>query len=390
MAGFSPDGRSFATSQGICDRSSIWNAEDGTLIHEWNVGTMPSTLTFSPDGSRLLARLVGAQFHTAISPPFGTCRTEPRLPDWPATRATPNCKASRSVTTAAELQRSRSMAAHEFGTGSREPCLTCSAKRSRGLETELTSAPDDRDHEMNSAFSPDDRFLATASMDGPIRIWDVGRASLFTTITGHRALIEHLEFSPVDNNILLTASHDGTARLWDIDGILTTALPHEYPPTFAVFSPDNVHLLTGGGDAAVHLWDAVAGRELAELDTHEIVHNCDVQPRWKSHCNCISCGPSSHLGRCEQTRDRASSNLRAGLLQIQFSPEGDLLVGEFDCRHRTVVERSDWRRSRHYPDKWEPQVVFNPDGDLVLAATSDNAAHLSETGRDRTEDTGRA
>ena len=76
---------------------------------------------------------------------------------------------------------------------------------------------------MNSAFSPDDRLLATASVNGPMRIWDVGRASLLTTITGHRALIEHLEFSPVDSNILLTASHDGTARLWDVDGILTTA-----------------------------------------------------------------------------------------------------------------------------------------------------------------------
>ena len=113
--------------------------------------------------------------------------------------------------------------------------------------------PYDPDKEMNSAFSPDDRLLATASINGPIRIWDVDRASLFTTITGHRALIEHLEFNPVDSNMLLTASHDGTARLWDVNGILTTDLSHEYLPTFAVFSPDNVHLLTGGGDASALL-----------------------------------------------------------------------------------------------------------------------------------------
>ena len=81
---------------------------------------------------------------------------------------------------------------------------------------------DERDEEMNGAFTPDDRFLATASVNGPIRIWDVERASLVTTIAGHEALVEHLEFSPVDSNILLTASHDGTARLWDVDGALTT------------------------------------------------------------------------------------------------------------------------------------------------------------------------
>src|ERR687898_962112 len=53
LADFNPDGRSFATSQ--ARKVFVWNATDGTLIHEWNVGTWPSTLTFSPDGSRLLA-----------------------------------------------------------------------------------------------------------------------------------------------------------------------------------------------------------------------------------------------------------------------------------------------------------------------------------------------
>ena len=76
--------------------------------------------------------------------------------------------------------------------------MTCSAKRPRTCK--LSDAGDDRDQEMNSAFSPDDRLLATASINGPIRIWDVGQASLFTTITGHRALVEHLEFHPVDSN----------------------------------------------------------------------------------------------------------------------------------------------------------------------------------------------
>ena len=161
-------------------------------------------------------------------------------------------------------------------------------------------ASDNRDQEMNAAFSRDDRFLATTSLDGTTRIWDVNHASLLASIVGQGPLVEHLEFSPVDTNILLTASHDGTARLWDVNGILTTVLPHKSPPTFAVFSPDNLHLLTGGGDAAVHLWDIATGREIAELDTRRNYPQRHVQPRWKSAGNGVSRGANSHLGRCEQ------------------------------------------------------------------------------------------
>src|SRR5262249_8294135 len=82
---------------------------------------------------------------------------------------------------------------------------------------------DERDQDMNSAFSSDDRFLATASLDGTVRIWDVAHASLLATLSEHGGLVEHVDFSPV-NNSLVTASHDGTARLWDVDGVLTTTL----------------------------------------------------------------------------------------------------------------------------------------------------------------------
>ena len=93
-------------------------------------------------------------------------------------------------------------------------CWACSA-RSRGSSwlTRSRRARSGNEQRLHS----DDRLLATASVKVS-RIRDVDRASLLTTITGHPGLVEHVEFSPVDNNILLTASHDGTARLWDLDG----------------------------------------------------------------------------------------------------------------------------------------------------------------------------
>ena len=98
-------------------------------------------------------------------------------------------------------------------------------------------SPEQFEQELGCAFSPDDRLIATASLHGVVRIWNAENGSQFVIIPGDGSLVRHVAFSP-DGSRFLTASQDGTARLWDIDGVLTTSLQHDVPPSFAVFSPD--------------------------------------------------------------------------------------------------------------------------------------------------------
>ena len=120
----------------LCDltsdgRSSSGMPTDGTLIQEWHVGTWPIHAHIQPGRKSAADRLVGHNFIRQLSRPLGRVERNRDRQTGRATRATPNCRVSRSVTTAAELQRSRSMAAHESGTASREACLTCSARSPR-------------------------------------------------------------------------------------------------------------------------------------------------------------------------------------------------------------------------------------------------------------------
>ncbi len=112
--------------------------------------------------------------------------------------------------------------------------------------------------DMNAAFSPDGSLLATASLDGLVRIWNVGDGSEFGVLRGHNGPVEQVAFSP-DGGRLLTASHDGTARLWEINAI--TVLRHERPPFFAAFSADGTRLVTVSRIArTAHVWDMVRSR----------------------------------------------------------------------------------------------------------------------------------
>ena len=66
------------------------------------------------------------------------------------------------------------------------------------------------------AFSPDGKFLATASQDNTARVWEVASGACVATLEGHSHRVTGVAFSPVDGKFLATASDDKTARVWEV------------------------------------------------------------------------------------------------------------------------------------------------------------------------------
>jgi WD40 repeat protein len=382
LANFSPDGSTFAMAHsqgGMSDNLiAIWSAEDGRLKQQLTLRAWPYSVAFSPDGNRILingwcsvacdnpSRLWDVSKGVEIAT-LGGHKSDTQL------QGVLFSHGGRLIATASLDGTAR------LWDGTSGRFLDVLGQESAGLRLQDDVAVDRRDWVMNSAFSRDDRYLATTSLENLIRIWDVGRASLFASIKGHGDLIKHVEFSPVDNNILLTASNDGTARLWDLDGVLTTALPHDHAPTFAVFSPDNEDLLTGGGDTAVHLWDVASGRETGKLDMHETVHAAAFSPDG-SRVVTASLGGRIVVWDVAGRRELAQLKSGEGVLQIQFSPAGDLLAAGLARGSAQLWDAASGAEVAAITTSAKlPSLVFNRKGDLVLAATSDNAAHLLKT-----------
>ncbi len=373
-AAFSSDGRSFATAGKHF--VSIWNTADGALTRSIRVTSWPYTLAFSPDGSRMVAGPWGWHSHRDTSSLFDLSKgTEiAKLAGSKSDTQLNGVIFSHGGQRIATISLDGTARIWDGALGTLDDVL---GQEVSGLKPDIDT--DERDVEMNGAFTPDDRFLATASINGPIRIWDAERASLVTTIAGHESLVEHLEFSPVDSNILLTASHDGTARLWDVDGALTTALSHEYRPTFAVFSPDNVHLLTGGGDSAAHLWDVVSGREIIRLDTHEIIQSASFSPDGRRVAT-ASLEGVVRIFDVATGHETAQFRSDAGLIKIQFGRDGKSLVcawinGTAQLWDATTgAELAVIHTSSNLP-----QAILSPDGRRILSAREDNVGHLLTT-----------
>jgi G protein beta subunit-like protein len=70
-------------------------------------------------------------------------------------------------------------------------------------------------HILKCLLSPANKYLATASSDKTVKIWNVDGFKLEKVLTGHQRWVWDCVFS-VDGEFLVTASSDMTARLWSM------------------------------------------------------------------------------------------------------------------------------------------------------------------------------
>jgi WD40 repeat protein len=66
------------------------------------------------------------------------------------------------------------------------------------------------------ALSPDGQSLATAGLDGTVRIWDPETGERLLSLVGHAREVKALAFRP-DGKALASGSLDGTVRIWEVD-----------------------------------------------------------------------------------------------------------------------------------------------------------------------------
>ncbi|MGJ3248688.1 MAG: NB-ARC domain-containing protein [Elainellaceae cyanobacterium] len=178
-----------------------------------------------------------------------------------------------------------------------QPCLYI---RGHGKDTWVTSI----------AYSPDGSRLASSSMDGTVKLWDVNTGACLQTLTsttkwvwavafspygatiasggndheiklwnirtgdrqvlkGHSAQIWGIAFHPTVD-LLASAAYDGTVRIWDVaTGECRQILSGHQSIVLSVsFHPDGNTLVSGSADSTVKIWDTHTGDCLNTLRGH--------------------------------------------------------------------------------------------------------------------------
>jgi WD40 repeat protein/transcriptional regulator with XRE-family HTH domain len=270
---FSPDGKWLVTS-GDDAAMRIWDTSTGNLLKEYpDFSDVVAGLTFSPDGRRF-----------AISD--GTIHV------W------------------------------QFSVNAADGQASISSQ-------ELFTIRD----ALSDTFSPDGNQLAGISGNA-IKIWDAATGRELLTLNGHTGWVSGVAFSP-NGKSLASASLDGTVKVWSLLSGAETVAVSSAPAssgTRVMFSPDGTMFATNGGDGSATLWDTHTGEPRLTLRGHNmavlnVAFNFDGAYFATGSLDGTTIIWDTATGKKQFTLKGHAEGVR----DLAFSPDGSLLAsGGFD------------------------------------------------------------
>ena len=186
------------------------------------------------------------------------------------------------------------------------------------------------------SFSPDGKWIGSASVDGKVKVWQVSDFSEHANLGNAGAFC--LAWSP-DSKQIAVGSTSGRVNIWDIESQeKLQTFDAGYHTVSVAWSPDGVFLAAGRLDGSIVVWDFESGEQIIKISGY--------------------------------SKKRNDAN------GLAFSPDGKLLASANQDGYTYLWDVGTWEMhaNTRQADSWLRGLAWSPDGELLVS--TGEGAHI--------------
>lgn len=227
--------------------------------------------------------------------------------------------------------------------------------------------------------SRDGRLALTAAPQGDVVIWDVDSGVRVRRVQERPGTLLGASWSPAGDRFAAWG-RDGEVRLWSRDGeLLAAALRGHRRAILSVsWSEDGARILTSSEDGTARLWSVADGSLILTIPHESAVNAAVLSPKG----NLFATSEREGYGRLWSDSGELLGVIEEEgrpiqhVSRLRFSPDGDRLLAassDHDARIVNLATRAVTARLKHH-DRVMRSVTWSPDGRRVVTTSDDRTA----------------
>lgn len=236
------------------------------------------------------------------------------------------------------------------------------------------------DYVLSVAFSPDSRYLAAGSRDNRVRLFDVNTGECrWESSEKHDGWVRCVIFSP-DGESVISASKDKTLKVWNAENgrVVRTIGGHKDEVLYVTFAPGGKWIATSSADKTVILWNARDYTPIHTFSGHsDWVRSVEFHPDNTSLVSASDDG-TVRLWDLQTHGGRVFRKMTDYVTRATYSADGKRIVTS-SRDGNVAIWNSDGSESFQVKGKhngWVNSVSVSRDGKRIVSGSTDLTARI--------------